>query len=163
MSNLSNVLQTDNTAERDEQTNKEGDDDADFTSRLSDLEADQLRDRKEEDNKVEHDVNPTTDVRAQLEVDALSVVFAIPLFPEVAERSALHAKEDAHGYAISGQRGDDSVACICEIARNFFGKDTKVQKNDRDLGKDNDGLIDVLLNPENLNAKSGDGSAEGFI
>ena len=126
MSNLSNVLQTNDTAERDEQTDKEGDDDADFTSRLSHLELDQLRDRKEEDNEVKHDVHPAANVRAQLEVDALSFVFAVPLFPEVAEWSALHAKEDAHGYAIGGQRDDDSVACICEIARNFFGKDAKV-------------------------------------
>lgn len=40
-----------------------------------------------------------------------------------------------------------------EIARHFRREDAKVQENDRDLGDDENGLVDELLDPEDLSAK----------
>ena len=79
-------------------------------------------------------------------------MFSIPLFPEEADGPALHGKEDAHGHKVGGERSNDSVANICEIARDFAREDAKVQENDRDLGDDDNGLVDVLLDPEDLYA-----------
>jgi hypothetical protein len=40
-----------------------------------------------------------------------------------------------------------------EVARHFHREDAKVQKDDRDLGDDNNRLVDELLDPEDLNAR----------
>lgn len=40
-----------------------------------------------------------------------------------------------------------------EVARHFHRKDAKVQEDDRDLGDDDNRLVDELLDPEDLNAK----------
>jgi hypothetical protein len=42
------------------------------------------------------------------------LVLTIPLYPEVADRCALQAEEDAHGYAVGSQQTDDSIARVCE-------------------------------------------------
>jgi hypothetical protein len=40
-----------------------------------------------------------------------------------------------------------------EVARHFHREDAKVQEDDRDLGDDDNRLVDELLDPEDLNAK----------
>lgn len=112
----------------------------------------QSRDRKEEDDQIHGDVYSRADVNSQLEVDAMSTVLSIPLLPKEADGLALHGKEDAHGHKVGGERTDDSVAKICEVTRDFAREDAKVQENDRDLCDDDDGLVDVLLDPEDLYA-----------
>jgi hypothetical protein len=42
---------------------------------------------------------------------------------------------------------------VREVARHFHREDAKVQKNNRDLGDDDNRLVDELLDPEDLNAK----------
>jgi hypothetical protein len=64
-----------------------------------------------------------------LKVDTLSMVLAIPLLPEVIHRPALHTEEDAHGNAVGNQRGDDTVAGVCKVSRDFLGEDAEVEED----------------------------------
>jgi len=81
-SDLGQVLQADDAADRHEQANKEGHDDADFAPRVGNLQLDKPGNREEKDNKIEGDVDSATDVGSESEVDAGAFVFTIPLYPE---------------------------------------------------------------------------------
>lgn len=62
ITDLSQVLQSDAAASSDKDSDKEGEYYSDFTSCVPDLKLHELRDREEEDNKVEEDVNTSINV-----------------------------------------------------------------------------------------------------
>jgi hypothetical protein len=84
LSDRSQVLQADDTASSDEETDGECQDGTELPSLIPDLKLQELRDRQSEDNEVEEDVGSTVDIGRQLEVAAVAFMFAVPRVPEEA-------------------------------------------------------------------------------
>ena len=76
------VLQTHHAACSHEESNEERQDNANFPSLILNLDLHQFRDREEEDDQVEENVDGAVNVDSELEVVAVAFVFSVPLFPE---------------------------------------------------------------------------------
>jgi hypothetical protein len=78
LSNLRDVLQTDNAADCDEQADEKDEHNSNLSSRVFDLQFHQPGHRKEEHDKIESNVQTATSVDSQREIDAMSFMFSIP-------------------------------------------------------------------------------------
>jgi hypothetical protein len=83
VSDLRQVREADDTAGCDEQADEEGNDDADLAASVGDLELNEPRNREEEDDEIQEDVDRAADVGSESEVDAGACVFTIPLQPKI--------------------------------------------------------------------------------
>jgi hypothetical protein len=56
----------------------------------------------------------------------MTLVFSIPLGPEIADGLALGKEDDNEGRKVCEQSSDDGVANVREARRNLFREDAKV-------------------------------------
>lgn len=96
----SQVCQANDTACSHEEAKKEGKYDTSLALLVPYLKLHKLRDWEEEDNEIEEDIGSTVDVRGQPKIVAVAFVFAIPLVPEIADRSALEDEVDDEGQKV---------------------------------------------------------------
>lgn len=77
-------------------------------------------------------------------------MLSVPLSPEVADRRALKAGIYQKSDTVRKESCNHSPADVREPCRNRFGKYPEVEKDDGNLRKHNDNLIDVLIDVEVL-------------
>ena len=77
------VLEPHHAADSNKEADQESEDDADFAASVGDLELNEPRNREEEDDEIQKDVDRAADVGSESEVDAGACVFTIPLQPKI--------------------------------------------------------------------------------
>ena len=144
------VAEPHNAAYGSEEADEEGGDDSSFAPGILDLQADQFGDWEEEDDQVEEDVEGAVDVDCGLGDGTCALVLAVPASPEKRNGPALDGEVDDEAEEVSDQRGDDAPADVSESLGDGSREDAKVEKDDGDLGRDDDELVDVLFKVEQL-------------
>lgn len=96
----SQVCQTNGTAGSDKEAKEEGEYNTGLAFLIPHLEFRKLGDREKEDNEIEEDVDTAVDIGGQSEIVAVAFVLAIPLVPEIADRSALEDKVNDEGQKV---------------------------------------------------------------
>jgi hypothetical protein len=144
------VAEPHNAADGREEADEESGDDSGFAPGILDLQADQFGDWEEEDDQVEEDVEGAVDVDCGLGDGTLALVLAVPASPEKRNGPALDGEVDDEAEEVSDQRGDDGPTDVSESLGDGSREDAKVEKDDGDLGRDDDELVDVLFKVEQL-------------
>ena len=78
LSNLGDVLQTNDAADCDEQADEKDEHNPNLSSRVFDLQFYQPGNWKEEHHEIEKNVQTASSVDSQREIDAMSLMFSIP-------------------------------------------------------------------------------------